>query len=80
MRQDQEEFNIPEDPTGADDCPVNELLGKRVSQMNDDELQQYVSELRASVESPQTLRKLLVRKGARKEKGPKKVNLSALNL
>jgi hypothetical protein len=64
-----DEFNIPEDPFMPDDCPIAELLGKRVSEMNDEELAKYTTEMRTVIESPQSMRKLLSNHAAA---GPKK--------
>lgn len=64
-----DEFNIPEEPFMPDDCPIAELLGKRVSEMNDEELAKYTTEMRTVIESPQSMRKLLANHGSA---GPKK--------
>ena len=62
-----DQFNIPEIPELPDSCPISDLIDKRITQMNDEELAKHVISLRAAVESPQNLRKLLTRKGSVKK-------------
>jgi hypothetical protein len=74
------DFNIPDSPESAESCPISELLGKRVTQMNDEELAQHIATLRTSVESPQSLRKMIAKRGSKSSGAAKapKVNLSLL--
>lgn len=76
------DFQIPDLPELPDSCPISELIGKRVTQMTDDELERHLMSLRSAVESPQALRKMVSKKGA--SGGAKKktagVNLSILGL
>lgn len=72
------DFNIPDIPLPPDSCPISELLGKRVTQMDDKELDKYVTDLRSVSESPQSLRKSLIRKGSSSVKSKPKVDLSLL--
>ena len=75
----------PEDldpPLLPEDCPISSLLGKRVSQMNDAELEVFTNQMRTARESPQVLRSLLAA-GSRKKKesAPKKpLDLSIFDL
>lgn len=69
----------PEWPSSPDTCPISELLGKRVTQMTDAELEERVTKLRTAREQPQVLRSLLSGK-PRKPKSPaKKPDLSILD-
>ena len=80
---DENEFGIPDEPFLPDDCPIAELLGKRVSEMNDEELAKYTTEMRTVIESPQSMRKLLANHGTvgKKTKAPvKKPDLGLLGL
>jgi hypothetical protein len=75
------EFDIPDSPLPPDECPISELLGKRVTQMTDAELDAHVKSLRQATESPQSLRKMLLSKNhaskPKKKSGPK-VDMSLL--
>ena len=77
-----ETFNIPDAPLPPDECPIAELLGKRVVEMNDEELAKYTAEMRTAIESPQTMRKLLANHASvgskKKSSAPKKVDLGIL--
>jgi len=77
-----DEFNIPEEPFMPDDCPIVELLGKRVSEMTDEELAKYTTEMRTVIESPQSMRKLLSNHAASgtKKKAVAKPDLGLLGL
>jgi hypothetical protein len=78
-----EEFNIPEAPLPPNECPIAELLGKRVVEMNDEELAKYTAEMRTAIESPQSMRKLLANHalvGTKKKTAAKKVDLGILGL
>lgn len=74
------DFNIPELPEPPDSCPISELIGQRMSEMSDDELDKHLSRLRTASESPQNLRKNLLRKGAPQKANSKKVDLSILGI
>lgn len=80
MDNTNEEFNIPEFPLPADECPLNELIGKRVTEMTDAELEAHVKELRSAVESPQSMRKLLANHASVRAKGEKKTAKPNLDL
>lgn len=73
----------PEDhlPTAPDSCPIAELLGRRVTQMTDEELEVHVTKMRAARESPQIMRSLLAGKTKKVSAGKVKVkpNLSLLD-
>lgn len=76
------DFDIPDQPVLPAECPISTLLGKRVVDMNDEELDAYTKEMRTAVESPQSLRKL-ISGGATKSKTKKaaaKPDLSILGL
>lgn len=74
----QVDFQIPDLPVPPDECPISELLDKRVVHMTDDELAKYVRDMRQASESPQSLRRLLTRKGAKPKKSGPKVDMSLL--
>jgi hypothetical protein len=74
------DFNISELPEPPDSCPISELIGKRMSEMDDAELEKHLSKLRTATESPQNLRKNLLRKGAPMKAGSKRVDLSILGI
>lgn len=77
------DFGIPALPELPDSCPMSELIGKRVTQMTDAELEVHLMGLRSAVEAPQSLRRMLVsgKAKASKEKKPAaKVNLDLLGL
>lgn len=73
--------DIPELPQSPDYCPISELLGKRVSQMNDPELDLFVRETRTVIESPQALRKAVskrTRTTTEKKDPPAKLDIDKL--
>lgn len=72
--------DIPENPESPDSCPISELIGKRMSEMSDEELEKHLAKLRTAAESPQTLRKNLLRKGAPMKANSKRVDLSILGI
>ncbi len=75
------DFQIPEQPFPPSLCPISELVGKRVTEMTDAELDAHVQELRSAVESPQSLRKMVANSGGKTKKAAKiKVDLSLLGL
>lgn len=72
-------------PPLPDSCPISGLLGTRLSQMSDAELEAVTLKVRAARESGQILRSLLSAKksGSSKsktKKEPKKPDLSMLDL
>lgn len=77
------DFQIPTSPVLPVDCPISTLLGKRVVDMTDEELEQYTKEMRTAVESPQSLRKLIsggATKSKKKTSTPAKIDLSLLGI
>jgi hypothetical protein len=75
----------PEDldpPLMPDEDPCASIIGKRISQMNDEEVEEHVKKVRAARESPQILRALLAAKKPRaKSSAPaKKPDLSVFGL
>jgi hypothetical protein len=72
-----EDFGIPDLPLPPDECPISALLGKRPADMTDAELEEYTKKLRLATDSPQSLKKMLLRKGAKPKKSSK-VDMSLL--
>lgn len=63
----------------SEPCPLSDLLDKPLSQMTDEELDQFVATMRQLNESPGTLKKLL-RKGNGTERPAKKKAVVRLDL
>lgn len=61
--------DIPKTPAEPDECPITTLIGPRVTQMTDAELDEYARNMRTVVDSPQELRK---RVSFANVKGPRK--------
>lgn len=79
--QQQIETTSLSSPVLPDFCPISALLGKRLSQYSDEELEAHTIEVRAARESPQILRSLLAAGAVKKKKAEaKKPNLSILGL
>jgi hypothetical protein len=70
------DFDINDLPPLPQDDPIAELLGTRVVDMNDEELDKFVKEMRTVVEAPQSFRALLKNHGMVESK-PKKVAKAA---
>ena len=64
--------NIPTLPLSPDSCPISTLLSQRVVHMSDQELENYVMQLRSCADSPQTLLKAVRRGVETKTKKEKK--------
>lgn len=78
--QDPFDFEIPEGIESVDSCPISELIGQRMSEMSDEQLDRHLKALRVSSESPQTLKKNLLRKGAPLKPNSKRVDISILGV
>lgn len=72
----------PSWPTSPDSCPISSLLGARITEMTDEELDLHVAKMRSARESPQVMRSLLAGKPKKEKsvKTAKKIDLSALGL
>lgn len=66
-------------PPLPDEDPISSLLGTRVSQMTDEQLEEHTKRIRAAREQPQILRSLLAGK-VKKTPVSKKIDLSLLGL
>ena len=73
---------IPELPPPPHECPISSIIGRRLVDMNDEELNQSVSNTRVLSETPATLRTLLKGKvkQPRQKKMPAKIDLSLLGI
>lgn len=75
------ENDCTQPPPLPDSCPVSTLLDVRLTEMSDEELEKWVTELRSVRESPQIMRALLVAGTAKKKSAEKKKpNLALLGL
>ncbi len=66
-----ENFDIPTLPVLPDEDPIAELLGTRVSEMSDEELDAYTKQMRTVIEAPQSLKALLRNHGSVETKAKK---------
>ena len=53
------DFDIPQLPVPPEEDPISELLGTRVVDMTDEELDAYTKDMRTAIQSPQTLKALM---------------------
>ncbi len=76
MSENTVETSIP----SPDSCPISHLLGKRMSEMTDEELTEATIKLRTARETPAVMRALLAGKPkkAKAKKEVKKPNLADL--
>lgn len=67
-------------PPTPDECPITTLIGTRVTQMSDAELEEYTRNMRAVVDSPQELRKRVSfsKTGTAKKVAQPKVDIAKL--
>lgn len=80
MTRPEQDFDIPQMPVPPDEDPIAELLGVRVSEMNDEQLDQYVKEMRTVIEAPQSFRALLKNHGSVQTKAKKASKSVAKNI
>lgn len=75
-----ESFDIPSLPLPPDEDPIAELIGKRVTEMSDAELDDYVKQMRQVTQAPQSMKALLKNQKSVKTKAEKKSKDSAQSL
>ncbi len=80
MNNPEQDFDIPQMPAAPNEDPIAELLGVRVSEMNDEQLDQYVKEMRTVIEAPQSFRALLKKHGSVETKAKKTSKSVAKNI
>ena len=60
-----------DEPQDVNDCQINELIGTRVANMTDAELEAFIVKTRAAIETPATLKKLCTLNGDKPKTKPK---------
>ena len=79
---ENQDSDIPHHPLPPDECPITTLIGTRVTEMTDAELEIYTRDMRAVIDSPQELRKRMTFAnigGPKKERANKaKVDITKL--
>lgn len=67
-------------PASPDDCPITTLIGPRLTQMTDAELEEFTRNMRTVVDSPQELRKRMTfnKIGSPRKAATPKVDISKL--
>jgi hypothetical protein len=72
------DLTLPSSPESPDFCPISSLLGKRIVEMDNQELEEFVKELRVLSESPQTLRTKLSSGGKKRALPKPRITLDQL--
>jgi hypothetical protein len=70
-------FDITQLPAMPSEDPIAELLGTRIVEMTDEELDKYVKGVRTAIEAPQSFRALLKSHGSVELKAKKTAKAAA---